>query len=67
MKNFLLGFFVCLSLSLGTYLVWENHRHVPVLIKQVPVYMFKSAPSSPHKVSPPPMPDGSIATTNPYL
>ena len=67
MKNFLLGFFMCLSLSLGTYLVWENHRHVPVMIKQVPIYIFKSAPSSPHKVPPPPILNDSVATTNSYL
>jgi len=61
MKNFSLGFFVCLSLSLGTYLFWENYRHVPVMIKQVPVYIFKSPSSSPLKVPPPPIPDGSVA------
>jgi hypothetical protein len=61
MKNFSLGFFVCLSLSLGTYLAWESYRHVPILIKQVPVPIFTPSPGSPLKVPPPPMTDGSVA------
>jgi hypothetical protein len=69
MKNFLLGFFVCLSLSLGIYLFWETYRHVPIMIKQVPIYIFKSTPGSPLRVPPPPreanhsIPDGSVAKT----
>jgi hypothetical protein len=37
MKNFCLGFLAALSLSLISYILWENHRHVPVVVKQVPV------------------------------
>ena len=61
MKNFSLGFFVCLSLSLGTYLIWENYRHVPILIKQVPVPVFTPMPSSPIIAPPLPMTDSSVA------
>jgi len=37
MKEFMLGFFVASSLMLAAYIVWENKRHVPVVIQQVPV------------------------------
>ena len=37
MKNFWLGFFVSVSLCLTTYIVWENIRHVPTVVKTVPV------------------------------
>jgi hypothetical protein len=37
MREFMLGFFVASSLLLASYIVWENKRHVPVLIKEVPV------------------------------
>ena len=33
------------------------------MIKQVPVYIFKSPSGSPLKVPPPPIPDGSVAKT----
>jgi len=36
-KEFMLGFFVALSLSMAGYIAWEHHRHVPVVIQQVPV------------------------------
>jgi hypothetical protein len=37
MREFMLGFFVASSLMLAAYIVWENKRHVPVVIKEVPV------------------------------
>tara|TARA_B100002019_G_scaffold39577_1_gene33134 strand:+ start:4590 stop:4754 length:165 start_codon:yes stop_codon:yes gene_type:complete len=37
MREFMLGFFVASSLMLSAYIVWENKRHVPVVIKEVPV------------------------------
>jgi hypothetical protein len=37
MKNFILGFLLSLSMCLIVYVVWENYRHVPVVIQQVPV------------------------------
>jgi len=39
MKDFLLGFFVCVSLSLSVYTLWENHRHVPVILQPIPIYV----------------------------
>lgn len=37
MKNFALGFLLSGCICLISYIVWENHRHVPVIIQQVPV------------------------------
>lgn len=37
MRSFFLGFFLCLSACSIGYILWENHRYVPVLIQQVPV------------------------------
>ena len=47
MREFMLGFFVALSLSMASYIVWENYRHVPVVIQQVPVPM-QSVPTPPN-------------------
>ena len=33
----MLGFFVAIALSAAGYIIWEHERHVPVLIKEVPV------------------------------
>jgi hypothetical protein len=47
MKNFALGFLFSLCICLVSYILWENHRHVPVLIQQVPVPVpVQSMPSS---------------------
>lgn len=37
MKEFFLGFFFCLSICSVSYTVWENYRHIPVLIREIPV------------------------------
>lgn len=37
MKDFILGFFVAAFIASAGYIIWENHRHIPVLIKEVPV------------------------------
>lgn len=37
MKSFWLGFFMSSSLCLVTYIAWEYHRYVPVVIKPIPV------------------------------
>jgi hypothetical protein len=49
MKNFCLGFFVCLSICLMSYTIWEHHRHVPVIVKQVfvPIPMSTAPPVQP--------------------
>ena len=36
-KDFMLGFFVAASFGFLLYTIWEYKRHVPVVIKQVPV------------------------------
>lgn len=37
MKNFMLGVFATSSIMLAAYIFWESKRHVPVLIKEIPV------------------------------
>jgi len=37
MKDCFLGFIIGVSLCLGLYVVWENHRHVPVIIKEIKI------------------------------
>lgn len=54
MKSFALGVFMCLSVCLAAYIVWEHHRHVPVLIKEVPVM--------PQMVPMPSKPDSNLMT-----
>lgn len=49
MKNFMLGFFCATTLSLSVFIAWEYVRHIPVVIKEVPI--VKIVPS-------PPVPDG---------
>lgn len=48
MRNFFLGFFVAATLALSGYLVWEQYRHVTVLIQKqmvpVPVPMGNIQP-----------------------
>jgi len=53
MREFMLGFFVASSLMLAGYIVWENKRHVPVLIKEVPVMP---------EIKMVPMPDSNLMT-----
>ena len=37
MKDCFLGFLVGVALSLSIYVVWEDYRHVPVIIKEIKV------------------------------
>ena len=36
MKDFCLGFCVCLSLCSALYIVWEHNRHISVVVREVP-------------------------------
>lgn len=49
MKDGFLGFVVGVALCLALYVVWEDHRHVPVIIKEikVPVPVPVPMPESP--------------------
>ena len=46
MKDFILGFFVAAFIASAGYIIWENHRHVPVLIKEVPVPVKMMGPNT---------------------
>ena len=35
MKDWFLGFVVGVALCLGVYVVWEDYRHVPVIIREI--------------------------------
>ena len=59
MKNFWLGFFTCLSSCLIVYIVWEHHRYVPVLIREVPTPAFIDR--SPITAPAPPVADNRVA------
>jgi len=37
MKDWFLGFVVGVALCLGVYVVWEDYRHVPVIIREIKV------------------------------
>ena len=37
MKNYFMGFLVGVGMCLSAYLLWEHHRHVPVIIKEIKV------------------------------
>jgi len=37
MKDFCLGFCVCLSLCSALYIVWEHNRHISVVVREVPI------------------------------
>ena len=49
MKDCFLGFVVGVALCLSVYVIWEDYRHVPVIIKQikVPVPVPIPMPESP--------------------
>mgnify|MGYP003112001419 CR=1 FL=1 len=56
MKDCFLGFVVGVSVSLSAYVIWEDYRHVPVIIKKikvpvpVPVPMPESPVSKPSRM-----------------
>ena len=56
MRNFFFGFFVATTLCLAGYLVWEQYRHVAVLIQKqmvpvpVPMGNIQPEPMSPEPI-----------------
>ncbi len=53
MKNFILGFFVCLSLCLSLYIGWEGYRHVPIFIKKIKVPVPVPIQAPQRQINPP--------------
>ena len=37
MKNCFMGFLVGVGVCLCAYILWEHHRHVPVIIKEIKI------------------------------